>query len=126
LAGFTTQNFITGATVGAVVTTWLGAGGAVFKRGTTGLIGILISVVAGGFMGAAAWYLGDLISGLLGLDLTTVQVLNQGYSWKWGETIAGIPVAVLVGALVTNYLFPQQDILFKEVAGRTFKGGRAR
>jgi MFS family permease len=126
LAGFTGQNLFTGGTVGAVITTWLGAGGAVFKRGVTGVIGILVSVVAGGFMGAASWWLGNLIGGFLGLDLVTVRVLGQAYSWQWGESFAGIPVAILVGALVTNYLFPQEETLYKEVGGRTFKGGRVR
>ena len=121
-AGFTSENLITGASVGAVVTTWLGAGGAVFKRGTTGFIGILLSVIAGGFMGAATWWLGGQIGNWLEFELVTVTVLNRPYMWQWGETIAGMPVAVIAGAIATSYLFPQEDVLYKEVAGRTLKG----
>ena len=36
--GFSMQDVITGAPIGAVLATWLGAGTAIFKRGTTGAV----------------------------------------------------------------------------------------
>ncbi len=51
-ARFSLPTAINGALVGSVLATWLGAGALVFKRGMIGLVALLISVVAGGFLGA--------------------------------------------------------------------------
>jgi len=118
-AGFTAENMLTGAAVGAVLMTWLGSGGAVFKRGSTGVIGLLLSVIAGAFLGASVWWLGDLIGGWIKSETVTVNIFGLVNTWQWGETIAGVPVAVLIGTITTNYLFPQGDALYKEVGGRT-------
>lgn len=120
LAGFTAENMLTGASVGAVLTTWLGAGGAVFKRGTTGIIGLLLSIIAGGFLGAAVWWLGEALGNWLEYDTLTVRFLGLVNTWQWGETIAGVPIAILTGIVATTVLFPpQKEALFKEVGGRT-------
>jgi hypothetical protein len=120
LAGFTAQNMITGSSVGAVLSTWLGAGGAVFKRGLTGVIGLLLSIIAGGFLGAAVWWLGALIGNWLEYETFTVKFLGLVNTWQWGETIAGVPIAILTGIIATTLLFPpQKEALFKEVGGRT-------
>jgi hypothetical protein len=118
-AGFTVENMLNGAAVGAVLMTWLGAGGAVFKRGSTGVIGLLLSVIAGAFLGAAVWWLGDLIGGWIKSEIVTVNIFGLVNTWQWGETIAGVPVAVLIGTITTNYLCPQGNALYKEVGGRT-------
>ncbi len=119
LAGFTAQNMISGASVGAVLSTWLGAGGAVFKRGLTGVIGLLLSIIAGGFLGGATWWLGALIGKWLEYETLTVNFLGSN-TWQWGETIAGVPIAIVTGIIATTLLFPpQKEALFREVGGRT-------
>lgn len=120
LTGFAAENLILGASAGAVLATWMGAAGAVFNRGATGFIGLLLSVVAGGFLGAAVWWLGDLIGGWLEYGTRTVRFLGLNHSWQWGETIAGVPIAIVAGIITTTLLFPSpKQALFKEVGGRT-------
>lgn len=109
--GFSMQDVIAGAPIGAVLSTWLGAGTAIFKRGTTGVIGLLLSVIAGGFLGVAVWLLGDLIGG----ELYTLSFLGGSYQWRLGEAIAGIPIAILTGVVTTRVIFPQDSQEFDHI-----------
>jgi len=120
LTGFSAENMIMGASAGAVLATWMGAAGAVFHRGTTGIIGLLLSVIAGGFLGAAVWWLGDILGNWLGYGPLTFRFLGLVHTWQWGETIAGVPIAIVAGIITTSLLFPSPtQALFKKVGGRT-------
>ena len=104
-ARFSIQTAINGALVGSVLATWLGAGALVFKRGMIGLVALLISVVAGGFLGAMVWMLGDLIGG----KMITVEVLGRVNTWRQGEMIAGVPAGILAGLASSQFLSLQRQ-----------------
>jgi hypothetical protein len=105
LAGrFSLPIALNGALVGSVLATWLGAGALVFKRGMVGLIALLTSVVAGGFLGAMVWMLGDLIGG----QMITVEVLGRVNTWRQGEMIAGVPAGILSGLAASQFLSLQR------------------
>ena len=105
LAGrFSLPMALNSALVGSVLATWLGAGALVFKRGMVGLIALLTSVVAGGFLGAMVWMLGDLIGG----QMITVEVLGRVNTWRQGEMIAGVPAGIMSGLAASQFLSLQR------------------
>ena len=97
----TTGRVISGALVGAATGTWIGAGTAVFQRGTLGLIGMLSALIAGAFLGAVVWMVGNAIGG----RAVIVEIGSYVAMWKLGETVAGIPLGVVVGIATTQVLF---------------------
>jgi hypothetical protein len=107
LGGFTLDTYVTprrvmnGAIVGAVILTWFGIGWSIFRGDARGIISLLISIIAGAFVGTLVWVVGDAIGG----QLFRVQVAGATYVWRLGEMIAGVPVGIFGGALVYQFLY---------------------
>ncbi|MBN1316425.1 MAG: hypothetical protein JXA42_13200 [Anaerolineales bacterium] len=97
----TTGGTLDRALIGAAITTWFAAGGSMFKKGTSGIIGFLVSAIFGAPLGACVWKLGDIIGG----SLSTFTFLGQVSVWAWGETLMGAPIGILAGYITTRYLF---------------------
>lgn len=89
------------ALIGAAIATWFAAGSGMFQKGTSGMIGFLISAIFGAPLGACVWALGDYLGGSLG----SFTFLGQHSVWAWGETLMGAPIGVLAAFITTRFLF---------------------
>ena len=109
--GFTLDTYVTsrrvlnGAIVGAVVLTWFGIGWSIFRGDARGIISLLISIIAGAFVGTLVWVVGDAIGG----RYFEVQIARMSLTWRLGEMIAGVPVGILGGALTYQFLYQNHN-----------------
>jgi hypothetical protein len=97
----TMRRVMNGAMVGAVVLTWFGIGWSIFRGDARGIISLLLSIILGAFIGALVWVVGDVIGG----RLYTVRIAGVVNTWRLGEMLAGVPVGILGGVLITRYLY---------------------
>jgi hypothetical protein len=104
--GLSGATLLNRAIIGAVVSTWLGAGGVVFKRGSQGLVGFLAAIILGAPLGVLTWMLADIVGG----EVVSLQLLNTVYSWRWSETLVGIPLGALTGYFVIQFMFRTEYI----------------
>ena len=105
-AGLDGVNILNRAIIGTVVSTWLGTGGVVFKRGSQGLVGFLAAIILGAPLGVLTWMLADIVGG----EVVSLQVFNTVYSWRWSETLIGIPLGTLTGYFVIRFMFRTEYI----------------
>jgi hypothetical protein len=97
----TTGGTLDRALIGSAIATWFAAGSGMFKKGTSGIIGFLVSVIIGAPLGAVVWKLGDIVGG----GVVSIAFLGQVSVWTWGETLVGIPIGILVDFIATRFLF---------------------
>jgi len=93
-----------GGIIGAVAMTWLGAGWSVFRGSNSGIIVLLFALIIGAFFGVLVHSLGQSIGG----KGYSFELLGAFIAWRLGESVAGIPIGILSGAVVTQYLFPSE------------------
>ncbi len=103
----TSNRILSGAVFGAIFMTWLGAGWSVFRGETTGLIGLLGSVIAGAFAGAFVLIIGRMLGDLVGGKALAVTFLDSIHVWRLEETLAGIPVGIISGVVAARFLLRQ-------------------
>ncbi|MEN8097652.1 MAG: hypothetical protein ABFQ89_01125 [Chloroflexota bacterium] len=92
------------AIVGSALALWFGSLWMVIRGGARGTIAILGAIIGGAFLGAFTW----IVAAIIGGPERSIQFFDFIFVWRWGETIAGIPIGLVTGGIATRFLLDRQ------------------